>query len=186
MVETPPPKVRSSWYLLIGGIFAFIASLILFISFCSPYWFESYPETYSEFVRMGLWNFCFKNYRHPSYQYDELFDGCHWVFSYKYQNIRDWMQPDFVPEPLMSSLDPTIDKGFRICTELNQAVSKKEQNTSILSGSLDTGVTDNEFVDHLPKKGASIQQTTRKAVPFTSAKNIIKKKMNDLSSIQIY
>ncbi|GIX68099.1 hypothetical protein CDAR_197191 [Caerostris darwini] len=93
MVETPPPKARSSWYLLIGGIFAFLASLILFISFCSPYWFESYPETYSEFVRMGLWNFCFRNYRHPSYQYDELFDGCHWVFSYKYQNIRDWMQP---------------------------------------------------------------------------------------------
>lgn len=87
------PKARSSWYLLIGGIFAFLASLILFISFCSPYWLESYPETYSEFVRMGLWNFCFKNYRHPSYQYDELFDGCHWVFSYKYQNIRDWMQP---------------------------------------------------------------------------------------------
>lgn len=88
-----PPKARSSWYLLIGGILAFLATLVLFISFCSPYWLESYPETYAEFVRMGLWNFCFRNYRHPSYQYDELFDGCHWVFSYKYQNIRDWMQP---------------------------------------------------------------------------------------------
>ncbi|GFR32542.1 hypothetical protein TNCT_235111 [Trichonephila clavata] len=40
---------------------------------------------------------------------------------------------DFVPEPLVLSLDPTIDKGFRIRTELTQAVSNKKQNTSILS-----------------------------------------------------
>ncbi|GFS61362.1 hypothetical protein TNCV_3105501 [Trichonephila clavipes] len=36
------------------------------------------------------------------------------------------------------------------------------------------GVTGNEFADHPAKKGASIQQITTKAVPFTSAKRIIK------------
>ncbi|GFU99182.1 hypothetical protein TNCV_1228961 [Trichonephila clavipes] len=41
-----------------------------------------------------------------------------------------------------------------------------------------------EFADHLAKKGASIQQITRKVVPFTSAKRIIKKKLNNLSSRQ--
>ncbi|GFU98068.1 hypothetical protein TNCV_233431 [Trichonephila clavipes] len=46
------------------------------------------------------------------------------------------------------------------------------------------GVTGNELADNLAKKGASIQQTTRKAVPFTRVKGIIKKKMNDFSSIQ--
>ncbi|GFT75197.1 hypothetical protein TNCV_2245311 [Trichonephila clavipes] len=46
------------------------------------------------------------------------------------------------------------------------------------------GVTGHEFADHLAKKGASIQQTTRKAVPFTISKRIVKKKMNDLSSSQ--
>ncbi|GFW87301.1 putative gag-pol polyprotein [Trichonephila clavipes] len=46
------------------------------------------------------------------------------------------------------------------------------------------GVTGNMFADHLAKKGASIQQITRKAVPFTSAKRIIKKKLNDVSSRQ--
>ncbi|GFX81315.1 hypothetical protein TNCV_2513041 [Trichonephila clavipes] len=48
------------------------------------------------------------------------------------------------------------------------------------------GVTGNELADHVAKKGAAcIQQTTRKAVPFTSAnKRIIKKKMNDLTSVQ--
>ncbi|GFX75157.1 RNase H domain-containing protein [Trichonephila clavipes] len=44
--------------------------------------------------------------------------------------------------------------------------------------------TDNEFADHLAKKEASLQQITRKAVPFTSAKCIFKKKLNDLSSRQ--
>ncbi|GFT28083.1 hypothetical protein TNCV_644711 [Trichonephila clavipes] len=38
------------------------------------------------------------------------------------------------------------------------------------------GVTGTEFADHLAKKGASIQQK-RKAIPFTSAKRIIKKKV---------
>ncbi|GFT29269.1 hypothetical protein TNCV_3588481 [Trichonephila clavipes] len=46
--------------------------------------------------------------------------------------LKEQLDLDFVPEPLVSSLDPTIDEGFRICTELSQAVSKKEQNTSIL------------------------------------------------------
>ncbi|GFQ65177.1 hypothetical protein TNCT_90771 [Trichonephila clavata] len=46
--------------------------------------------------------------------------------------IKEQLDIDFVPEPLLSSLDPTIDKGFRIRTELTQAVSKQEQITSIL------------------------------------------------------
>ncbi|GFR15914.1 hypothetical protein TNCT_293301 [Trichonephila clavata] len=49
----------------------------------------------------------------------------------------------------------------------------------------DCGVTGNELADHLMKKGASIHQTTGKAVPFTSANCIIKrKKIKDLTSIQ--
>ncbi|GFR32717.1 hypothetical protein TNCT_285971 [Trichonephila clavata] len=45
-------------------------------------------------------------------------------------------------------------------------------------------VTGNELEDHLAKKGASIQQATRKAVPFIRAKRIIKKKMKDLTSVR--
>ncbi|GFU07327.1 hypothetical protein TNCV_2656351 [Trichonephila clavipes] len=44
------------------------------------------------------------------------------------------------------------------------------------------GVTGNEFAENVAKKGASIQQITRKADPFTSAKCVIKKKLNDISS----
>lgn len=72
---------------------AFISYLILLISFASPYWLSSYKFTDSTFKRLGLWDFCFQDYRHPSYQYDTKFTGCHWIYSPVYTNIRDWLQP---------------------------------------------------------------------------------------------
>lgn len=81
---------------LTGVGFAFCGTVLLIISFSCPYWLESYAGAYTEFVRLGLWDVCFKDYRHPSYQYDEKFDGCHWIFSNKYQSIRDWLQPGWM------------------------------------------------------------------------------------------
>lgn len=75
------------------AILAFISYLILLISFASPYWLSSYKFTDSAFKRLGLWDFCFQDYRHPSYQYDTKFSGCHWIYSPEYTNIRDWLQP---------------------------------------------------------------------------------------------
>lgn len=75
------------------SILAFISYLILTISFASPYWLSSYKFTDSAFKRLGLWDFCFQDYRHPSYQYDTKFTGCHWIYSPIYTNIRDWLQP---------------------------------------------------------------------------------------------
>ncbi|GFY34090.1 uncharacterized protein LOC103524116 [Trichonephila clavipes] len=176
--------------------------------------------------------------------------------------LKEQLDLDFVPEPLVSSLHPTIDKGFRICTELNPGSFQKRTLTTLeqecittllsfyLTGKFTTafdgevaalqvtlsqlhchlnsftrtvvfcdsktaifgvnsnsppassnildskkllksmseyskqiilqwilghcGVTGNEFANHLAKKGASIQQITRKAVPFICAKRIIK------------
>lgn len=76
-----------------GAIVALVAWIFLLIAFASPYWLSSYKYTYSEFVRLGLWDFCFRDYRHPSYQYDQKFSGCYWVYSGVYHNIRDWLQP---------------------------------------------------------------------------------------------
>lgn len=75
------------------AVLAFISYLILLISFASPYWLSSYKFTDSTFKRLGLWDFCFQDYRHPSYQYDTKFNGCHWIYSPVYTNIRDWLQP---------------------------------------------------------------------------------------------
>ncbi|KAH6934952.1 hypothetical protein HPB50_002485 [Hyalomma asiaticum] len=82
-----------SGLLLGAGLVAYCATLLLLVSFASPYWLESYQEANMEFIRLGLWDVCFHNYRHPSYQYDETFNGCHWIHSYAYQNIRDWLLP---------------------------------------------------------------------------------------------
>ena len=46
---------------------ATLTSFILdFLAFCSPYWLESYPETNSKFLRMGIWSACFDGFIHPS------------------------------------------------------------------------------------------------------------------------
>lgn len=79
--------------LLISSSLAFLSGLIILISFSSPYWLESYPETFQSFVRMGLWEFCFDDYRHPRYQRDHKFTGCHYLFGETFLLIREWLQP---------------------------------------------------------------------------------------------
>ena len=63
------------------------------MSFASPYWLQSWAGTESPFENMGLWEFCFHNFRHPDYQYDTLFDGCHWVWGNEYRYIREKLLP---------------------------------------------------------------------------------------------
>ena len=63
------------------------------MSFASPYWLQSWGGTESPFENMGLWEFCFHNFRHPDYQYDTLFDGCHWVWGNEYRYIREKLLP---------------------------------------------------------------------------------------------
>jgi hypothetical protein len=86
-------KVKTTRRLMLAAIVSLVSWSLLLIAFASPYWLSSYRYTYSPFVRLGLWDFCFNNYRHPPYQYDEKFNGCHYIYSSKYQNIRDWLQP---------------------------------------------------------------------------------------------
>lgn len=52
------------------------------MSFSSPYWIESYDESFSNFKNMGLWEYCFKDFSYPYYQFPRLFNGCHHIFSH--------------------------------------------------------------------------------------------------------
>ena len=36
---------------------------MLLIAFCSPYWLQSWEDTHSPFLNMGLWEFCFYRFR---------------------------------------------------------------------------------------------------------------------------
>ena len=79
--------------LFYGSIISFISGILLLMSFASPYWLQSWGGTESPFENMGLWEFCFHNFRHPDYQYDTLFDGCHWVWGNEYRYIREKLLP---------------------------------------------------------------------------------------------
>ncbi|KAI4475684.1 PREDICTED: uncharacterized protein LOC106793814 [Polistes canadensis] len=85
------PKASNA--VVFGGVITYIAGLLLLMSFTSPYWIESYHDTFSTFKHMGLWEYCFDQFRYPYYQFDKLFDGCHHVFSQEYFVIREWLLP---------------------------------------------------------------------------------------------
>ncbi|KAK3913921.1 ATPase 7, plasma membrane-type [Frankliniella fusca] len=79
-----------------GGVLSYCAGIFLIMAFCGPYWIQSYKETFSPFKHMGLWEYCFENYRYPYYQSDHLFHGCHHIFSQEYYVIREWLIPGWL------------------------------------------------------------------------------------------
>ncbi|VEN61882.1 unnamed protein product [Callosobruchus maculatus] len=81
---------KASNYLVNGALLTYIAGMFLIIAFCSPYWVKSFDETFSQFKNMGLWEYCFDQFRYPYYQFDHPFHGCHHVFSQEYYVIREW------------------------------------------------------------------------------------------------
>uniref|UniRef100_A0A1B6FUQ3 EXPERA domain-containing protein n=1 Tax=Cuerna arida TaxID=1464854 RepID=A0A1B6FUQ3_9HEMI len=96
MLETKQDYHRASNGLVYGGILAYVGSIFLLISFISPYWVQSYEETFSDFKHMGLWQYCFEEFRFPYHQFDKMFDGCHYIYSYEYYVIREWLLPGWL------------------------------------------------------------------------------------------
>jgi len=87
---------RASNGLVAGGTLAYVGSIFLLISFISPYWVQSYEETSSAFKHMGLWQYCFDQFRYPYHQFDKMFDGCHYIYSDEYYVIREWLLPGWL------------------------------------------------------------------------------------------
>ena len=79
--------------LFYGAICSFVAGVLLLMSFASPYWLVSWEDTQSPFQNMGLWEFCFFKFRHPDYQFDHLFHGCHALYGDEYRLIREKLLP---------------------------------------------------------------------------------------------
>jgi hypothetical protein len=66
------------------------------MAFASPYWLVSWDDTQSPFKNMGLWEFCFYKFRHPDYQFDKLFTGCHATYGQEYRLIREKLLPGWL------------------------------------------------------------------------------------------
>jgi len=94
--ETKSKAYQTTNELYIGSIISFVGSIFLVISFISPYWLQSWEDTQSPFKRMGLWEFCFYKFRHPDYQFDHLFHGCHPLYGEEYRLIREKLLPGWL------------------------------------------------------------------------------------------
>lgn len=87
---------KTSNALFYGSICNFFGGLLILMSFASPYWLQSWEETQSEFKNMGLWEMCFYRFRHPDYQFDHLFTGCHAIYGDEYRLIREKLLPGWL------------------------------------------------------------------------------------------
>lgn len=88
----------------------------------SPYWVQSFQETFSSFKHMGLWEYCFEDFHYPYFQYDRPFDGCHHVFSHEYYVIREWLLPPwlmavqaFVTMAFLLSFSAQVIMAMQLC-----------------------------------------------------------------------
>lgn len=84
---------KASKDLVNGAIVAYVGSILLLMSFCAPYWIESFDSSLSSFKNMGLWEYCFKDFYYPYYQFPRKFNGCHNIFSHEYYVIREYLVP---------------------------------------------------------------------------------------------
>merc|ERR1712218_473048 len=87
---------QTSDALFYGSIASFVSGVLLLMSFASPYWLQSWEDTQSPFKNMGLWEFCFYKFRHPDYQFDHLFHGCHALYGDEYRLIREKLLPGWL------------------------------------------------------------------------------------------
>ncbi|XP_042896666.1 uncharacterized protein [Parasteatoda tepidariorum] len=95
--------------------FAILGCLTLIIALSSPYWLVSNPDSGSNFVRLGLWNVCFKEYRHPSLKFDSIFDGCYSFHGHRSETIRNLLQPGWFVLVQCLTTCATLLSALSIC-----------------------------------------------------------------------
>lgn len=88
----PAPTGMLAWVGFGCTIFALAA---LCIAFASPYWYQTWPNSFNQFQNIGLWEICMDNYMHYKDDSQEIYSGCWWVFNRakKYWKLREWLLP---------------------------------------------------------------------------------------------
>jgi len=91
----PSPTGQLAWVGFGLGIFSLAA---LSIAFCSPYWYQTWPNSFNEFRNIGLWEVCMDNYMHYKDDSQEIYSGCWWLFNRekKYWKLREWILPPWL------------------------------------------------------------------------------------------
>eukprot|EP00092_Neocalanus_flemingeri_P057011 GFUD01067651.1.p1 GENE.GFUD01067651.1~~GFUD01067651.1.p1 ORF type:complete len:222 (-),score=39.63 GFUD01067651.1:346-1011(-) len=78
----------------------FLSSILVAISFFTPYWLQSFstPKLPNpKFTNLGLWHACFNGFHDKGHQYEVKFYGCRHVLLEEYDIIRsELIKPFFV------------------------------------------------------------------------------------------
>ena len=90
--DNPAPTGMLAW---IGFGCSIFALACLCISFSSPYWLQTYPNSFNSFKNIGLWEVCMEGYMHYKDDSQEVYSECWWVFNNKpkYKKLREWLLP---------------------------------------------------------------------------------------------
>jgi len=86
---------RSKCILAVGLGLTSLAAIFCVVGFSTPNWIQSDDRftTVSQFVKMGLWEACFKHWSHWKDYAGKQYDGCWWIFSAEYRPIREFLNP---------------------------------------------------------------------------------------------
>ena len=76
-----------------------LGSTVTIAAFFTPNWLASDTRLYgTEFVKMGLWETCFRSLKGPDdLEFRKYFSGCRWIFREEYQSIRSFLTPGQLP-----------------------------------------------------------------------------------------
>jgi hypothetical protein len=93
--DNPTPTGFLAWA---GFGCTLFALATLCIAFSSPYWMQTYPNSFNTFRNIGLWEICMDNYMHYKDDSQEIYSGCWWMFSRdkKYWKLREWLLPPWL------------------------------------------------------------------------------------------
>lgn len=89
-------KARKSILSLTGIILTALSTLFHIIGFSTPNWLESFPQARSRFDKLGLWSACFIHFGYDRDSLGKEYNGCHWIYSYEYRPIFDWLNPKWL------------------------------------------------------------------------------------------
>lgn len=77
----------------IGFTICVFSTLLIVISFATPYWIVSEDGAIvsTQLERLGLWEICFAGYSDIRDSFGRTYNGCWWIFAREYDAIRRYI-----------------------------------------------------------------------------------------------
>lgn len=94
-----------------GLALSLISTLVIILSFSTPYWMESDADAIhiTQMEKVGLWEACFNGYSDYRDYFGRVYNGCWWMFSREYDRIRKYLMPGwFVTTQALMTLNVVL------------------------------------------------------------------------------